>query len=76
MADHTVVSEETVQTWRTRDGHTVSQVRFAEDTDTGVQMGYQVHCTQCGWLPAGGNEFEERLVAEDAEDHVGWHNGE
>jgi hypothetical protein len=75
-ADPAIVSEEIVQTWRSRDGHTTSLVRFAEDTVSGgVQMGYQVHCSLCGWL-AGGGEDERALVAEDAEYHVDWHNGE
>jgi hypothetical protein len=72
----TIVSEETVQTWRSRDGHTISVVRFAEDTAVGVQMGYLVHCSLCGWLAGGGNESERHLVVEDAEYHVDWHNGE
>jgi hypothetical protein len=76
MADHTIVSEEVVQTWQSRDGHTTSLVRFAEDTDAGVQMGYQVRCSLCGWLPAGGNESERDAVAGDAEYHIDGHNGE
>jgi hypothetical protein len=76
-ADPEIVSEETVQTWRSRDGHTISLVRFAEDTVSGgVQMGYLVHCSPCGWLAGGGNEHERHLAVEDAEYHVDWHNGE
>jgi hypothetical protein len=74
--DPAIVSEEVVQTWRSRDDDTVSLVRFAEDTAVGVQMGYIVRCSLCGWLPGGGSESERAAVAGDAEYHVDWHNGE